>query len=428
MLRVLLRIMSAVALLTIGFVSGWIGALAAQQGGIAAVFRPPAAQTTTPAELRQEFDLFWEVWRLVEYEYYGRKNLDNTSMIQGAIKGMLASLNDPATLYQEPDLAAQSNDNLQGKIVGIGTYLRMGGERGERVLLYKPIPDGPAAQAGLRQDDAILAIDGEEVATLINGLAPNDAIVKVAAKLRGEEGTTVVVQIQRASDNSVAEISLTRRDITIPSVEVLPLDQGVLYLRIAEFRATTTAEIDAVLQNMGKTPPRALLLDLRNNPGGLVTVTQEVLGRFYAGVALYEEDGAGSIKELRTIGGAQRFPDIPMVILVNGNTASASEIAAGALAEQRPQTTLLGEQTFGKGSVQNVHKLSDGGSARITFAHWLTPNKAAIHGVGITPAQVVPFADDPASLGPCVGERQPPPGQTACGDTQIAAALRLLGP
>jgi carboxyl-terminal processing protease len=159
-----------------------------------------------------------------------------------------------------------------------------------------------------------------------------------------------------------------------------------------------------------------------------VTVTQEVLGRFYDGVALYEEDGADSIKELRTIGGAQRFPDIPMVILVNGNTASASEIAAGALAEQRPQTTLLGEQTFGKGSVQNIHKLSDGGSARITFAHWLTPNKTAIHGVGITPAQVVPFADDPASLGPCVGERQPPPGQTTCGDTQIAAALRLLGP
>jgi carboxyl-terminal processing protease len=296
------------------------------------------------------------------------------------------------------------------------------------VLLYKPIADGPAAQAGLRQDDAILAIDGEDVATLISGLAPNDAIVKVAAKLRGEEGTTVVVQIQRASDNSIAEISLTRRDITIPSVEVLTLDQGVLYLRIAEFRATTTAEIDAVLQNMGSTPPRALLLDLRNNPGGLVTVTQEVLGRFYDGVALYEEDGADSIKELRTIGGAQRFPDIPMVILVNGNTASASEIAAGALAEQRPQTTLLGEQTFGKGSVQNIHKLSDGGSARITFAHWLTPNKTAIHGVGITPAQVVPFADDPASLGPCVGERQPPPGQTTCGDTQIAAALRLLGP
>jgi carboxyl-terminal processing protease len=130
MLRVLLRIMSAVALLTIGFVSGWIGALAAQQGGIAGVFRPPAAQTTTPEELRQEFDLFWEVWRLVEYEYYGRKNLDSTSMIQGAIKGMLASLNDPATLYQEPDLAAQSNDNLQGKIVGIGTYLRMGSDRG----------------------------------------------------------------------------------------------------------------------------------------------------------------------------------------------------------------------------------------------------------------------------------------------------------
>jgi carboxyl-terminal processing protease len=155
---------------------------------------------------------------------------------------------------------------------------------------------------------------------------------------------------------------------------------------------------------------------------------QDVLGRLYDGVALYEEDGAGKLQELRTnVGGRDvRAFDAPMVVLVNGGSASASEIVAGALRDARPATYLLGEKTFGKGSVQNIHSLSDGGSARITIAHWLTPHKDVIHKIGITPQYFVPFAEDPASPAPCVADRKPPAGRSSCADTQLSAAIKLL--
>jgi carboxyl-terminal processing protease len=290
--------------------------------------------------------------------------------------------------------------------------------------LYKPFKTGPAYQAGLRQDDEITNVDGQDIPTLITGLDVNEAAVKVSAKLRGSEGTSVALTI-RHPDKTVQELALIRRDIVVPSVEAQRFNDGIAYLRISEFKATTTKEFDDALTDLLSTRPRGIILDLRNNPGGLLNGAQEILGRFYAGIALYEDDGAGSVKELRT-SGRVAIPDVPLVVLVNGGSASASEIVAGALAERRPATTLLGEKTFGKGSVQNVHGLRDGGSARITSAHWLTPDMHAIHAIGLTPQQQVVFADEPNNLMPCVAERQPLPGATLCGDTQLAAAVHLL--
>ena len=418
-------------LLILGFVAGWVSATLVGDripigGGVAALLGPRrTANEAIPPQVRDQFSVFWEVWNLVEGEFYQRASLDRQRMIRGAIKGMLAALGDEYTVYQEPDLAAQTNDHMQGTLEGIGAYIRVADGK---AYIDRPIKDSPALQAGLRQDDEIVAVDDVAIATLIAGLDANEAAVKVAAKIRGPKGTPVKLSIHRASTGETFEVVIIRAQVVVGSVTSQMLGSGIAYLQISEFKATTTREVDAALRALLPQQPKGLILDLRNNPGGYLTNAQEVLGRFYDGVALYEEDGAGRLQELRTIGGPPdtRAFNLPLVVLINGSSASASEIVAGALRDARPATYLLGEKTFGKGSVQNIHTLSDGGSARITIAHWLTPRKSAIHKLGIMPQYVVPYAEDPASPVPCIGDRRPPAGQAHCADTQLAAAFRLL--
>jgi carboxyl-terminal processing protease len=429
--RVLKYSLIGVALLIIGFGAGWLSATILGGrlpigGDVAALLGPGrGANESTPQQLRDEFSIFWEVWNLVEGEFYHHGPFNHQRMIQGAISGMLATLDDQYTVYQEPDLAAQTNDHMQGTLEGIGAYIRISDGK---AYIDKALKDSPALVAGLQENDEIVQVDDVAIMPLIAGLDLNEAIVKVSAKIRGPEGTTVKLTIHRASSGQTFDVTLIRAQVLIGSVTSQLLDDRIAYIQISEFKATTTQEFDAALRNLLPQQPKAIILDLRNNPGGYLTNAQEVLGRFYDGVALYEEDGSGRVQELRTIGGASdlRAFDTPLVVLINGNSASASEIVAGALRDQRPATYLIGEKTYGKGSVQNIHALSDGGSARITIAHWLTPNKSAIHKIGITPQYVVPYAEEPTSAVPCVAERHPPTGQALCADTQLAAALTLL--
>jgi carboxyl-terminal processing protease len=425
--QVLKRGLIVGALVLAGFIGGWLSATlfgdrVPFSGAIASLVGP---SQRAPQQVGDQFGVFWEVWNLVEGEFYHRSPLDRQRMIRGAITGMLTSLDDQYTVYQEPDLAAQTNDHMSGKLGGIGTYLRI---TEGRAYLYKPIKNAPAVRAGLRQDDEIVKVDAVEIESLIAGLDVNEAAVKVTALIRGEPGTPVALTIRRATDGQVFDITLTREDVVVPSVDSQMLDQGIAYVRISEFKANTTTEFDTALRELLPQQPKALILDLRNNPGGYLNSAREVLGRLYDGVALYEENRDGQFDALNTIAGARevRVSGIPVVVLINGGSASASEIVAGALRDERQATYLLGEKTFGKGSVQNIHNLSDGGSARITVAHWLTPDKTAIHKLGITPEYVVPYAEDAASVVPCVADRQPPAGQAACADTQLAWAIRLL--
>jgi len=428
--QILKRGLLAGALLMVGFGAGWVSAIAL--GGhipldsdISAYLGPGlGANRATPGELRDQFAVFWEVWNLVESEFYHQAPLDRQHMIQGAIKGMLDALGDQYSVYQEPELAAQSQDHMQGKLGGIGTYLRI--DNG-KAFLYKPVKNAPAAQAGLRQDDQIVNIDDQPVEPLIAGLDVNQAAVKVAAKLRGPAGTTVKLTIRRGTD-APFDVLLTRADIIIPSVDDQLLDGDLAYIHISEFKATTTTEFDLALRELLPRNPKGIILDLRNNPGGFLLNAQEVLGRLYDGVALYEDKNTSDLTALRTISGPSdtRAFTTPLIVLVNGGSASASEIVAGALRDTRAATYLMGEKTFGKGSVQNIHALSDGGSAHITIAHWLTPNKSEIHKIGITPQYLVPYAEDAASTVPCVADRQPPQGQATCADSQLAAAIELL--
>jgi carboxyl-terminal processing protease len=430
-LLILKRGIIAGILLCVGFLAGWFSAIVLGgriplDGDIAAALGPGrGANQATPQQLRTQFSVFWEVWNLVDGEFYHREPLDQQRMIQGAIKGMLDSLGDQYTVYQEPELASQTQEHMQGKLGGIGTYLRI---TDGKAYLWKPVKNAPAALAGLRQDDEIVKIDRDDVATLIAGLDNNQAAVKVASRLRGEPGTTVRLTLRRAPNDPPFDITLTRADIVIPSVEGQMLDNGLAYIRISEFKANTTTEFDTTMRDLLPKQPKGVVLDLRNNPGGFLLNAQEVLGRFYNGVALYEDKNNRELEELWTKTGSSdtRAFDTPMVVLVNNGSASASEIVAGALREKRPNTFLLGEKTYGKGSVQNIHALSDGSSARITIAHWLTPDKIEIHKIGITPEYVVPYTEDVASTVPCVADHRPAEGQTTCADSQLAWAIKLL--
>lgn len=430
-LLILKRGIIAGILLCFGFLAGWLSAIVLGgriplDGDIAAALGPGrGANQATPQQLRTQFSVFWEVWNLVDGEFYRRAPLDHQRMIQGAIKGLLDSLGDQYTVYQEPELASQTQEHMQGKMGGIGTYLRI---TDGKAYLWKPVKNAPAALAGLRQDDEIVKIDDDDVVALIAGLDINAAAVKVASKLRGEAGTTVRLTMRRAPSSPLFDITLTRADIVIPSVEGQMLDNGLAYIRISEFKANTTTEFDAAMRVLLPRQPKGIVLDLRNNPGGFLLNAQEVLGRFYNGVALYEDKNNQDLEELWTKPGSSdtRAFDTPMAVLVNSGSASASEIVAGALAEKRPHTFLLGEKTYGKGSVQNIHGLSDGSSARITIAHWLTPDKVEIHKIGITPQYIVPYAEDAANAAPCVADRRPTEGQTSCADLQLAWAIKLL--
>ncbi|WP_129675667.1 S41 family peptidase [Candidatus Chloroploca sp. Khr17] len=412
----------------IAFASGWTAARLAGTtfvDSFLASFATTSVRQDTPTNMRDQFAVFWQVWHLVEGEFYQTEPIDQQEMVYGAIRGMLSSLDDEYTTFQEPVLAAQSRESMQGKFEGIGAYL--GIKEGE-IIIDRPFKGSPAERAGLQAGDVVVAVDGLLLGPEIATLSDSEATSFAANKIRGPKGSLVTLTLRREPDPEPFDVAITRDEVPIITVNGEMLDNGVAYIQITEFKATTTALLDDTLSELIPQQPTSIILDLRNNPGGYLRTAQEVLGRFYNGVALYEEENGGVIKELRTIPGASdtRLYDPPMVVLINGSSASAAEIVAGALRDERPNTTLLGERSFGKGSVQNIHQLRDGSSARITIAHWLTPDRSRINRIGITPEYEVLASDDPAYMVPCVAGRRPNEGAPACHDAQLAWGLQLL--
>jgi carboxyl-terminal processing protease len=413
-----------------GFYAGWNSAQAMGNVPLATVISSLNGDPTSRNEsgdLQARFSLFWDVWGLVQKEYYHTEPLDQQQMVYGAIRGMLASLGDQYTTFQEPADAASSRESLEGRFEGIGAYLKV---EGGSAVIERPIRQSPAEKAGLQSGDVIVAIDDTPITAIVAGLDDAAASSAVVSRIRGPQGSVVVLSIERTGEAVPFDVSITRDEVPLISVNAEMLDGGIAYVQITEFKAPTTEELDAALAQLLPQQPRAIILDLRNNPGGFLDTAREVLGRFYSGVALYEEDSTGNLLELATIDAPDqlRAYDVPLAVLINGASASAAEIVAGALREQRPGTLLIGETSFGKGSVQNIHQLRDGSSVRITIAHWLTPQQQAIHQVGIIPDRPVSASQDPQYQVPCVVENQPPEGRQYCSDAQFAAGLQHFQP
>jgi carboxyl-terminal processing protease len=286
---------------------------------------------------------------------------------------------------------------MQGKLGGIGTYLRI---TDGHVYLYKPFANAPATQAGLQQDDEIVSIDGDAVAPLIAGLDVNEAAVKITSRLRGDAGTTVKLGVRRGENGAPFEVTLTRADIVVPSVDSQMIAQNLAYIHINEFKANTTEEFDAALRTLLPQNPKGIVLDLRNNPGGLLDAAVGLSAmflpkdamvvytegrmegsktKFFASRDYYARRGGDPLANVPEI-----LKTVPVVVMTNGASASASEIVAGALQDHK-RATIMGTTTFGKGSVQNIIPLSQTTGVKLTTSRYYTPNGRSIQGTGIEP-------------------------------------------
>lgn len=384
----------------------------------------PSADSATAEEIEQYFAVYWEVWDLVEREFYRTEPLERQQMVYDSIRGMLHALGDEYTSFEEPKAAARTRESMRGSFEGIGALLNI--QEGELVIV-RPLRKSPAIQAGIQSEDVIVAIDGEDVAALMEGLSDEEALERLVQKIRGPQGSTVVLTIRRAGEPEPFDIEIVRDHVPLISVNAQMIDT-VAHIQITEFRDSTPGELEEELRVLMANNPTGIVLDLRNNPGGIVDSSLRVLGYFYKGVGLYEDNSTGDSKELYAIEAPQDVQvfDVPMVVLINDRSASAAEIVAGALRERRPNTTLLGTTSFGKGSVQNVHRLSDNSSVRITIAQWFTPDRKQIHKEGITPDHVVGYTQDAAYAMPCIGDMIPPEGEESCNDSQLSWGIRFL--
>jgi carboxyl-terminal processing protease len=320
------------------------------------------------------FAPFWESWDIV-HEYYIDQPVDDTSLMRGAIQGMLDALGDQHTSYMDPDQFIQANIPMDGEYEGIGAWVDTSAEY---LTIISPMPGSPAEEAGLLPGDQVIEIDGEDMTGIDGSL--------VIRKVLGPAGSTVVLTIQREGVPELFDVTIKRARITIPSVESRMLEDQVGYVQILTFGADTRTELRNHLTDLLAEDPVGLIVDLRYNGGGYLQTAVDVSSEFISeGVILYEDYGPDEeIDEFQARKGGLAT-DIPMVLLVNEGSASASEIVAGAIQDLN-RGPLVGATTFGKGSVQNWIELSNQqGAVRVTVARWLTPDKRQIHEIGLTP-------------------------------------------
>jgi carboxyl-terminal processing protease len=335
---------------------------------------------TMPASLelsdgdRQRLAAFWETWSYVDKDFFPRESVNHTRMMYGAIRGMLESLNDPNTVFLTPASREAADAELRGSFDGVGIQVDV---RDGQLRVTAPIDGSPAEQAGIRPGDVIVRVDDRD----IRGLTSGD----VVPLIRGPRGTAVTLMINREGSPEPLSFTLIRAEIRLSAVRARMLHPQVAYLRISSFNRGVSNEVNARLADLMIQQPAGLVLDLRSNPGGFVSSAVDTTSQFLRdGVIFYQRGADGEDQEFRPTTTTGQAADVPIVVLVNRGTASASEIMAAALRDNG-RAVLLGEKTFGKGTVQSVRQLSDRSGLRLTSAHWLTPNQVPIHGEGLLP-------------------------------------------
>jgi carboxyl-terminal processing protease len=328
-------------------------------------------------KIKQEvdFSLFWEVWEKLKDKYVDAGELDAQKLLYGSINGMLSATGDPYTVFFDPEQNKQFNEEIDGRFEGIGAEI---GIKKGILTVIAPLEGSPAERSGLRAGDKILKIDGESTAEM--------SINESVKRMRGERGTEVKLTVFRNDgDSSTEEVTIIRDVINVKSITMEMKNDKIAYFKVIRFGDDTSREFfKMTLEAPHDT--EGIILDLRNNPGGYLYAAVEMASKFLprGEVVVMEEDKEGNRKSLYTEGG-DILGGIPVVILINEGSASASEILAGALRENADNVTLVGKQSFGKGSVQELIDLPSESAVKITIAKWLTPNGNQINDVGITP-------------------------------------------
>ncbi|HPI67193.1 MAG TPA: S41 family peptidase [bacterium] len=333
------------------------------------------------------FNLFWEVWQKIQNLYIDRP-VGETKMLYGAMSGLVGSLGDPYSIFLEPVTTKKFSDDLKGKFEGIGAEI---GLRDKLITIVSPLPESPAERAGLKAGDKIVEINGEST----EKMTLDDAVNKI----RGDKGTIVKLKIFREKDNNFHEYDITRDEIKIVSVRLEIKDNNIAYLQVTNFNDDTDVRFKKAVEEIILKNPKGIILDMRNNPGGYLERAVDVASYWLTSdQSVVLEEFASGERQTYFSKGVGQLKNYPTVVLVNGGSASASEIVAGAL-QDAGLAKLVGEKTFGKGSVQTLENLSDGSSVKLTIARWLTPLGRQIDVVGIEPDEKIELTEEDFNQG-----------------------------
>jgi len=338
-----------------------------------------------PAQI--DFSLFWDAYNKLSEKFIDTSKISDKKIIYGSIEGMTRSLGDPYTEFFNPDQAKKFQQDLAGSFDGIGVEI---GIKKDLLTVISPLKGTPGQKAGLKSGDIILKIDGQDATSLTT--------TEAVDLIRGPKGTPVTITILRDGWTLPKDIQIIRDTIKVPSMEWSIKDGDAAYIQIYQFDEQLPADFSAAALQILNSSAKEIVVDLRDNPGGYLSVAQDIAGWFLpvGKVVTIEDFGKGKKQQIYKAEGNAQLSTYPVNILINQGSASASEILAGALRDNRG-IKLIGTKSFGKGSVQEVIDLKDGSFIKVTIAHWLTPKGNSISEVGLTPDVKVEITDDDIS-------------------------------
>ena len=369
----LLRLLIPVAAIVLG-----LGLMVACGGG----GEPEPPDALTVEDLPPEFAKLAEVWELLEERHIDAATLDPATLANGAIRGMMEATGDDHAAYLDAEQYSFQRQDIQGYFEGIGANVTV---RNGQITIVAPIPDTPADEAGVDPGDVILEIDGESV--------EGWDLFQAINRIRGEKGTPVRLKVRRKNTGEAVELEIIRGVIQLESVRLTMLVGRIGHLRITSFSGTSLEELERAMERFERSRGLGLIVDVRNNPGGLLSSVVEVTSQFVdEGLVLYQLDGQGNRRDWSAQPGGLAL-DVPMVLLMNDFSASASEVFAGAIMFHERAPT-IGVKSFGKGSVNNLWPLSDGSAVNFTVGRWYTPDGRLIEGEGITPDIIKEVPED----------------------------------
>lgn len=345
--------------------------------------RSEVGTSTDPLVGRSNYSLgnLQEVWENLRTNYYDASKLDTQKLEQGAVKGFVEGINDPYTVYMTPQEAKDFQSNLDGELQGVGIEVEF---KNSQLIVARPIKNSPAERLGVKAADVILKIDG----ALTSAMTLTDAVYKI----RGKKGTSVTLTLGREGRPEPFDIKLIRDNIVVENVTMKKLSGDIFYIEFSQFNDHAKSEFRDAVQEILLNKAKGVIIDVRGNGGGYLDTASDILSEFISGEKVVAIIKKRHGKEEQKTNGSARLADIPLVVLVDKGSASASEIFAGAIQDYR-RGIVIGETTYGKGSVQELTDLKDGALLRETVAKWFTPLDRSIDQVGVTPDIVVKFTE-----------------------------------
>lgn len=343
--------------------------------------QPPSGKTNI------DFKLFWDTWDLVSQKYIDKKAIDPQKLYYGAIQGMVAALGDPYTVFLPPEAQKSTKEQLSGSFEGVG--IQLGYNKDKRLVVIAPLKNTPADKMGIKAGDLILKINGKDTVNL--------SLPEAVALIRGPKGTPVTLALLPEKEDKPKDIQITRDTIVVKTVEfsekTTKSGKKIAYLRVSGFGEKTKGEWDMAVRETLAFGAGGVVVDVRNNPGGFLDGAIYLASEFLQGGVVVQQENSQGEKQSQSTVKEGKLLRLPVVVLINKGSASASEILAGAI-QDRKRGTLVGEQSFGKGTIQSAEDLSSDTGIHITTAKWLTPNGYWVHNEGLTPDIVVEIGDE----------------------------------